>query len=638
MHFCTGACSESEIGRRLRIKSCTRLLRSTMASGRATGVTLEDGGGVTLEFQNLRFAVGDKPILKGVSATLHGGEVVAILGPSGAGKTSLMNILAGRVTSNKARKIEGKIMLDGENMDPSSRAFRSRIAYVMQEDALMPFATPRESLRFSCKLRRAADEPSDEKERVVERMIKALRLEECADTIVGNDMVKGISGGEKKRASIGVELVTDPSIVFLDEPTSGLDSYAAMQVVKQLKEVASDGRLVVCTIHQPSSEIFELFDRVLLVSHGELLFTDAMSALAPTWARAGFPFPPQHNPADFVMFKMQTEPHEELQKVVDAQQPALPGASRAGGAKPPSGRPRSSPPAASRQRTLGGLLGVNDEHRVVQASWPMQLRMLFVREVLNTFRNYGGIVARYAIPLVLNVIYGIIFFQAARLDDKQSHFGALVNAFISIMFGSAQPMLIAFPVERPIFLREYAAGSYSATAYFLSKVALELPLAFANALSTWLVLHWMIGFTGNFILLVLACWILALIASSTALLVGSMLSNIEEALNTVRAASARCALQPPPLHPRQAAHRRCLRVCAQTGPWTCDSDATGADHLRATAAVRRLLHQDQPDPRVRALGAVPLRAQVRAQPSGHHRVLRVRARGRARLHRPLRAQ
>eukprot|EP00303_Exanthemachrysis_gayraliae_P006793 CAMPEP_0206005810 /NCGR_PEP_ID=MMETSP1464-20131121/4808_1 /ASSEMBLY_ACC=CAM_ASM_001124 /TAXON_ID=119497 /ORGANISM="Exanthemachrysis gayraliae, Strain RCC1523" /LENGTH=210 /DNA_ID=CAMNT_0053379269 /DNA_START=30 /DNA_END=659 /DNA_ORIENTATION=+ len=201
--------------------------------------------GPTLGFEDLRFSVGDKEILKGLTAEIKAGEVVAILGPSGAGKTSLLNILAGRVLARAGREIKGKVTLDGEPVNP--RTYRTDVAYVMQEDALMPFTTPREALRFSARLRRPREESVDAKEAAVEGMLASLRLQNAADTYVGNAFVKGLSGGEKKRTAIGVELVTGPDVCFADEPTSGLDSFSAAELVDQLKGIAQEGKIVVCT-------------------------------------------------------------------------------------------------------------------------------------------------------------------------------------------------------------------------------------------------------------------------------------------------------------------------------------------------------------------------------------------------------
>ena len=192
----------------------------------------------------------DKEVLQSISGRARAGTCTAIMGASGAGKTSLLNVLAARITDGRANcTVSGVTKLNGKDILPVNYA--KRVAYVMQDDALLATTTVREALTFSARLRLPASIPLAEKLALVETMIKLLGLESCADTIIGSEMVKGVSGGEKKRTAIGVELITSPDIIFLDEPTSGLDSYAAYNVVQLLQQLAAGGCTVLTTIHQP---------------------------------------------------------------------------------------------------------------------------------------------------------------------------------------------------------------------------------------------------------------------------------------------------------------------------------------------------------------------------------------------------
>ena len=202
---------------------------------------------------NVKVGSQQKQILDGISGSLKGGEVCALMGPSGAGKTSLLNVLAGRVRTRGTTRVDGSILLDNQSI--SGSALRKRIAYVMQQDILTPTQTVRESLWFSANLRLPSSYTKQQKHELVEKTLKDLGLEKCADTYIGDDMIRGVSGGEKKRTCVGIELIMKPKLIFLDEPTSGLDSYAAHNVVMRLKDMAAhDGCNVLCTIHQPSSE------------------------------------------------------------------------------------------------------------------------------------------------------------------------------------------------------------------------------------------------------------------------------------------------------------------------------------------------------------------------------------------------
>jgi len=184
--------------------------------------------------------------------------------------------------------------------------YRKQVAFVAQDDSLIISATPRECIRFSAKLRLSRSTTEDELDRLTERMLQELGLVQCADTVVGGALLKGISGGERKRTSVGVELVTRPSCVFLDEPTSGLDSFSAVQLVKVLKKVANAGASVLFTIHQPSSEVFEMFDHFILMNKGRVMYQGPTSGVETYFADRGHPMPPRYNPADFVMVRFHT--------------------------------------------------------------------------------------------------------------------------------------------------------------------------------------------------------------------------------------------------------------------------------------------------------------------------------------------
>jgi len=269
-------------------------------------------------WEGVKYGVGkgkrSKEILKGLDGSLSGGEVCAILGPSGAGKSSLLNVLAGRIRhKGEGQRVEGTIMLDGKSITGSNE-LRKRIAYVMQEDLLFATQTPREALMFSAKLRLPRPMSTEEKIERVESMLTDLGLLDCANTFIGDDIIRGISGGEKKRTSIGVELVMNPSLVFLDEPTSGLDSFAAQAVIRKLRELALGGRRcnVLCTIHQPSSEVFHTFHKAMFIYKGRGFFFGQIHDLSTSLAAHGKGCPNEYNLADHAIDLIQSQ---EVDKV-----------------------------------------------------------------------------------------------------------------------------------------------------------------------------------------------------------------------------------------------------------------------------------------------------------------------------------
>jgi len=238
-----------------------------------------------------------KSILKPMSGHFLPGRLVAIMGPSGAGKTSFLNLLSRRT---KTGKVEGEILISGHHI--SLEQSKRMSAYVMQEDTLLGNLTPRELITYSAMLRLPRTMPKSEKLDRVEKVIHQLNLGRCADTRVGTPGVKrGISGGERRRVSIGLDLIVNPRLLFLDEPTSGLDSTMAEQVVTILKDLAQQGRTIICTIHQPSSEIFNLFDDVFFLANGSLVYAGPVTSVTKYFKEQGHPCPKFTNPADHYM-------------------------------------------------------------------------------------------------------------------------------------------------------------------------------------------------------------------------------------------------------------------------------------------------------------------------------------------------
>jgi len=471
--------------------------------------TISSGGQQhSLEWTDVTLSIGDKEILNSVSGHVSQGEMACILGPSGSGKSTLLNILAGRMNTQRVgMRYSGQISLSGCDVDPVK--VRSHIAYVMQEDALPGLMTPRELMRMSAALRLGKAGPAD---RQGEGLLKDLRLEKCADTYVGSQLIKGLSGGEKKRTAVAVELITKPKMIFLDEPLSGLDSFAAWTVVQVLKQLAHHGCSVLCTIHQPSSEIFQTFEKMICLTEGRVCYCGAVSELSSYMARAGHPVPLQYNPADHILFFVQARSVQDRATFVDnwareEKQAVLPGIwQRRASAS------RFQMPRRARSRPCH-----------------VQLCCLILREFRVTVRDKVSLIMRFAVNGIMGILFACIFQGVGGKDGEvggmQSHFGAVCNIMIGTMFGSAQPLLLLFPFERPIFLREYAANMYGSIPYFVAKVAIEIPLSFLTSLETWLIAYWVMDLKGSFLALVLASWGLSLAGASTALLIGCNIGN-----------------------------------------------------------------------------------------------------------------
>jgi len=200
---------------------------------------------------------GHRKLLDDVSGYVAPGKLTALMGESGAGKTTLLNVLSERTTGGV---VTGDRLMNGQALPVD---FRAQTGYVQQMDTHLSTATVREALLFSAKLRQPASVSLAEKEAYVDKCLQMCGLEAYADAIVGSLGVE-----QRKRTTIGVELVAKPSLIFLDEPTSGLDSQSAWAIVCFLRSLADSGQSIVCTIHQPSAELFEVFDRLLLLRKG----------------------------------------------------------------------------------------------------------------------------------------------------------------------------------------------------------------------------------------------------------------------------------------------------------------------------------------------------------------------------------
>ena len=213
----------------------------------------------------------DKPLLQGVTGYAEPGRMTALMGASGAGKTTLLDVLAGRKNTGI---IDGKVTLNGHAA--TAEAIAAYAGYVEQFDSLFPYDTVRETLAFAAHLRLPASVSSEIKERIVDEVMDILELTPIRDNIIGCAGMLGLSPSQLKRVNIGCELVANPAILFLDEPTTGLDSRAAQTVMRVVRRIARSGRAVICTIHQPSAELFYLFDRLVLLAPGghQIFFGD----------------------------------------------------------------------------------------------------------------------------------------------------------------------------------------------------------------------------------------------------------------------------------------------------------------------------------------------------------------------------
>lgn len=223
-----------------------------------------------------------------------------VQGASGSGKTTLLNMLSGRLKSSRKCATGGHVYVNGQSRNFDT--FPHIAKFVEQDDTTM-FAelTVREQITYAAQLALPGSVPNARKLARVEKIIQELGLSKCSNTYIGNELVRGVSGGERRRVAIGVELVTDPSLIFLDEPTTGLDSFNALNVMSSLRQLAKNGRTIVTTIHQPRSSIFHLFDVLCLIAEGRTVYFGRAADVVHYFDTLGFTCPSQFNVADFVI-------------------------------------------------------------------------------------------------------------------------------------------------------------------------------------------------------------------------------------------------------------------------------------------------------------------------------------------------
>ncbi|XP_017785850.1 PREDICTED: ATP-binding cassette sub-family G member 1-like isoform X2 [Nicrophorus vespilloides] len=249
-----------------------------------------------VEFKNLAYKVqlgykkGYKEILKSINGRFPSNKLIGILGGSGSGKSTLLNLLSGY----EEGKYSGTIRTYG--VDEDLKQYRKKSVYIMQDNYLQDLLTLRENMEIAADLKLGDRFGCYAKKAIIDKVISVMGLKDAIDTKTGI-----LSGGEKKRLSVGLELINEPSILFLDEPTTGLDSSACTQFMEHLKELTVEGKTIICTIHQPSATVFNLFDEIYILQDGSCFYRGKPEDLLPCLENNGWTCPLFHNPADFAI-------------------------------------------------------------------------------------------------------------------------------------------------------------------------------------------------------------------------------------------------------------------------------------------------------------------------------------------------
>lgn len=404
-----------------------------------------------------------KTLLHSVSADLQPGSLTAIIGGSGSGKTTLLNTLAERVLSS--RLSHGGIA----TFNGAEGVHTIRHAYVMQQDILLPTLTVRETLRYAADLRLPSSISAADRSKVVEEVILELGLKECADTRIGNSQHRGCSGGEKRRVSIGVQLLANPSVLFLDEPTTGLDATSAFQLVRTLKTLAQKGRTVITTIHQPRSEIWDLFDNLIILSKGSPVYSSSIHACLPWFEDLGYQIPPFVNPAEFVIDIAAVDNRTpELEEESTARVQRLKDAWTAESEK----QFTPSEKAVKATGVKDGRKSSADKH----AGFFRQLAVMTDRTLKVTYRDPLGMTASIGEAIFMGIICGYLFYDLGTdLPGIRSRQGGLYT-----VAGLQGYLILIFEIYRltidiPVFDRESSEGCADPLPFIISRRLARLP-------------------------------------------------------------------------------------------------------------------------------------------------------------------
>ncbi|KAH9733969.1 ABC transporter G family member 33 [Citrus sinensis] len=456
---------------------------------------------ITMVFQDLQYSI-DTPLemrrrecglahklqlLDDVTGTLRPGVLTALMGVSGAGKTTLLDVLAGRKTSGC---FKGEIKVNGY---PKIQETFVRVSgYCEQTDIHSPHITIEESLFFSAWLRLAPQINSKTKADCVNHVLKTIELDGIKESLVGIPGVSGLSTEQRKRLTIGVELVANPSIIFMDEPTTGLDARAAAIVMRAVKNVADTGRTIVCTIHQPSIDIFESFDElILLKTGGRIIYSGPLGNHSSRVIEyfEGIPGVPQitnnYNPATWMLEVTSASTEAELG--LDFSQIYK------------DSLLYENNKELVRQLSTSGA-AARDLHfttRFSQSGWG-QFKSCLWKQHLSYWRTPSYNLMRILNTIAASFLFGFLFWNKGKeINNQQDLFNILGSLYASFIFLGSMNCSSALPYaasERTVMYREQSAGMYSPLAYAFAQVTVEIPYLLIQAALYVIITYPMIGF------------------------------------------------------------------------------------------------------------------------------------------------
>ncbi|XP_060833391.1 ATP-binding cassette subfamily G member 4 isoform X3 [Rhopalosiphum padi] len=472
---------------------------------------------VTLRFKNLYYTVslgigkGTKDVLKNINGIFAPNQLVAIMGPSGAGKSSLLDVLSGY----NLKGVRGNVTVNGEERRLDS--FRRLSCYIQQDDRLQPLLTVNENMSVAANLKLSMDKTQKYKDAVVDEILSTLGLDKCKATRTAR-----LSGGQKKRLSIALELINNPMVMFLDEPTTGLDSSSCSQCISLLRLLAHQGRTIICTIHQPSASLFQMFDQVYILSQGTCLYQGSTGNVIPYLSKLELPCPIYHNPADFVIeLACGDHGNDKIQKM----------AKEIENGKCLTWTGHSDLLAINDTPTVNETQKISKEVDVVhETSAYNQLKCLLHRGVLKCKRDPDLTYLRIGVNITVSLLLGTLFLQ---IGDDGSKIFDNYNLLFSILMhhvGSTLMLnIINFPAEISILTKEHFNRWYSLKSYYIATNILDIPITTLGCLIFSVIIYLMTGQPlewNRFGMFTFISWLMVLISQSLGFIIGAWFSVI----------------------------------------------------------------------------------------------------------------
>ncbi|MED6211663.1 ATP-binding cassette sub- G member 1 [Stylosanthes scabra] len=484
--------------------------------------------GVCLTWKDVWVTVknGSRVILEGVTGYAKPGQLLAIMGPSGSGKSTLLDTLAGRLGADTHQN--GEILINGQKR---SLAYGTS-AYVTQDDTLLTTLTVREAVHYSAQLQLPDSMSKAEKKERADFTIREMGLQDAMDTRIGGWGCKGISGGQKRRVSICIEILTRPKLLFLDEPTSGLDSAASYYVMKTIKSQLDrkDGvkRTAIASIHQPSAEVFQFFDNLCLLSAGKTVYFGPASAAIEFFASNGFPCPTLQNPSDHLL-KTINKDFDKDTEVGLAEMGTIPAeeAIRILVKSYKSSDIRKQVQQEVEQLSQKGNSSIVEKEKG-QAGFLNQCIVLTKRSYVNMFRDLGYYWLRLAIYIFLATCLGTIYHDLGTaygsIKDRASLL-TFVSSFITFMSIGGFP---SFVEVMKVFQRERLNGHYGVTTFVIGDSISSIPFLFLNSIIPGVIAYYLVGLQrgfGHFVYFICVLFSCLTLVESLMMIVASIVPN-----------------------------------------------------------------------------------------------------------------